>query len=87
MNDRALRYLLAVVRASSVRAAAEVLNVAASAVSRQIIELEAQVSEPLLERLPRGVIPTEAGRLVAEHAQRQADEAALLEDQLKRLNT
>ncbi|MGH1588077.1 LysR family transcriptional regulator [Methylobacterium phyllosphaerae] len=85
MNDRALRYLLAVVRAGSVRAAAEVLNVAASAVSRQIIELEAQVGETLLERLPRGVVPTEAGRLVAEHAQRQADEAAVLEDQLKRL--
>lgn len=85
MNDRALRYLLAVVRAGSVRAAAEGLNVAASAVSRQIIELEAQVGETLLERLPRGVVPTEAGRLVAEHAQRQADEAALLEDQLKRL--
>ena len=85
MNDRALRYFLAVVRAGSVRSAAEGLNVAASAVSRQIIELEAQVGEALLERLPRGVIPTEAGRMVAEHAQRQADEAALLEDRLKRL--
>jgi DNA-binding transcriptional LysR family regulator len=85
LNDRALRYFLAVVRAGSVRAAAEVLNVAASAVSRQIIELEAQVGEPLLERLPRGVIPTEAGRMVAEHAQRQADEATLLDDRLKRL--
>ncbi|MCJ2011425.1 LysR family transcriptional regulator [Methylobacterium sp. J-076] len=85
MNDRALRYFLAVVRAGSVRTAAEGLNVAASAVSRQIIELEAQVGEILLERLPRGVIPTEAGRMVAEHAQRQADEAALLEDRLKRL--
>ncbi len=71
MNDRALRYLLAVVRAGSVRAAAEVLNVAASAVSRQIIELEAQVGETLLERLPRGVVPTEAGRLVAAHAQQR----------------
>jgi DNA-binding transcriptional LysR family regulator len=85
MNDRALRYFLAVVRAGSVRAAAEGLHVAASAVSRQVIELEAQVGEALLERLPRGVVPTEAGRIVAEHAQRQADEAALLDDRLKRL--
>ena len=85
VNDRALRYFLAVVRAGSVRAAAEGLNVAASAVSRQIIDLEAQVGEALLERLPRGVVPTEAGRMVAEHAQRQADEAALLDDRLKRL--
>ncbi len=85
MTDRALRYFLAVVRAGSVRAAAETLNVAASAVSRQIIELEAEVGEVLLERLPRGVVPTEAGRMVAEHAQRQADEATLLDDRLKRL--
>ena len=85
MNDRALRYFLAVVRTGSVRGAAEALNVAASAVSRHISEMEAECGENLLERLPRGVVPTEAGRLVAQHAQRQADEAALLEDNLKRL--
>jgi DNA-binding transcriptional LysR family regulator len=85
MNDRALRYFLAVVRSGSVRAAAEGLNVAASALSRQIIEMEAECGEILLERLPRGVRPTEAGRIVAEHAQRQADEAAILDDRLKRL--
>lgn len=85
MHDRALKYLLAVVRTGSVRAAAEVLNVAASAVSRQIIDLEIEVGQPLLERLPRGVVPTEAGRIMAEHAQREADERALLEDRLRRL--
>ena len=85
MNDRALRYFLAVVRAGSVRAAAEALNVAASAVSRHIGEMEAACGQALLERLPRGVVPTEAGRVVAEHAQRQADEAALLDERLKRL--
>lgn len=85
MQDRALRYLLAVIRAGSVRAAAETLNVAASAVSRQIIDLEAEVGQPLIERLPRGVVPTEAGRIVAEHAQREADERLLLEDRLSRL--
>lgn len=85
MNDRALRYFLAVVRTGSVRGAADALNVAASAVSRHISEMEADLGEHLLERLPRGVVPTEAGRIVAAHAQRQADEAALLEDSLKRL--
>lgn len=85
MNDRALRYFLTVVRAGSVRAAAETLNVAASAVSRRIIEMEAEIGQPLLERLPRGVVPTEAGRVVAEHARRQADERLILEDRLKRL--
>jgi DNA-binding transcriptional LysR family regulator len=85
MNDRALRYFLAVVRIGSVRAAAEALNVAASAVSRHIIEMEAEIGQPLLERLPRGVVPTEAGRVVAEHAMRQADERVVLEDRLRRL--
>jgi DNA-binding transcriptional LysR family regulator len=85
MNDRALRYFLAVVRTGSIRGAAEVLNVSASAISRLVAELEAECGETLLDRLPRGVTPTEAGRIVAEHAQRQADEAALLDDRLRRL--
>jgi DNA-binding transcriptional LysR family regulator len=85
MNDRMLKYFLATVRAGSVRGAAEALNVAASAVSRQIIEMETAIGQALLERGPRGVVPTEAGRAVAEHAQRQADEMRVLEDRLRRL--
>lgn len=85
MTDRRLRYFLAVIRAGSIRGAAESLNVAASAVSRQIAELELDCGGPLLERLPRGVVPTEAGRIVAEHAERQEDDASLLEDRLRRL--
>jgi DNA-binding transcriptional LysR family regulator len=85
MNDRQLRYFLAVVRAGSIRAAAEALHVAASAVSRQIAELELDCGAALFERQARGVVPTEAGRIVAEHAQRQADAATLLDDRLRRL--
>ena len=85
MNDRALRYFLAVARAGSIRGAAEALNVAASAVSRQVAELEAGCGTVLLERLPRGVALTEAGRIVADHAQRQADDGALLAERLGQL--
>jgi len=85
MNNRALRYLLAVARTGSVRGAAENLHIAASAISRQILELEAECGQALLERLPRGVVLTEAGRVVVEHAQRQMDEMGLLEDRLRRL--
>jgi DNA-binding transcriptional LysR family regulator len=85
MNDRALRYFLAVVRTGSIRAAADILNVAPSAVSRQIAEMEADSGMILLERLPRGVMPTDAGRVVAEHAQRNADETVLLGDRLRLL--
>ncbi len=85
MNDRALRYFLAVVRAGSIRAAAAALHVAPSAVSRQVAELEAEAGQPLLERLPRGVQPTEAGQAVALHAQRREEEGAALRDHLRRL--
>ncbi|WP_457486477.1 LysR family transcriptional regulator [Teichococcus aerofrigidensis] len=85
MNGRALRYFLAVVRAGSVRGAAARLNVAASAISRQIMELEAECGQPLLERLPRGVVVTEAGRILVDHAQRQMDELDLLRDRLRLL--
>jgi DNA-binding transcriptional LysR family regulator len=85
VNDRGLRYFLAVVRTGSIRAAADSLHVAASAVSRQIAEMEAACGSLLLERLPRGVIPTDAGKIVAEHARQQADETARLEDRLRRL--
>lgn len=85
INDRALKYFLAVVRTGSIRAAAETLNVAPSAISRQIAELEATCESMLIERLPRGVVATDAGQLVAEHAQRQADEVEMLADRLRRL--
>jgi DNA-binding transcriptional LysR family regulator len=87
LNERALGYFAAVVRLGSIRAAAEALNVSPSAISRQIAELEANCHSLLLERLPRGVVPTEAGKLVAEHAHRRADEVTALTDQLRQLQS
>lgn len=87
MNERALRYFLQVVKLGSVRRAAEQLNVAASAVSRHIGELEATFKVPLLERLPRGVAVTEAGRIVAEHAQRAVENLESLDDRLRRFHS
>ncbi|QJX02476.1 LysR family transcriptional regulator [Alcanivorax sp. IO_7] len=49
-----LRYFEGVVREGSVRKAAERLHVAASAVNRQILQLEEELGVPLFERLPRG---------------------------------
>ena len=62
----ALRYFRTVIRTGSIRAAAELLNVAPSAVSRQILKLEQELGVPLLTRLPRGVALTDAGRIVAD---------------------
>jgi DNA-binding transcriptional LysR family regulator len=61
-------YFNEVARSRSIRAAARRLNVAPSAISRQIRDLEASLGETLLERVPRGLRLTAAGEYVAEHA-------------------
>ncbi|XUY26403.1 LysR family transcriptional regulator [Agrobacterium sp. rho-8.1] len=68
MNLRALMYFDELVRTSSMRAAAENLNVAPTAVSRQIDNLEEYFGAPLVERSSRGVTLTAAGQLLAERA-------------------
>ncbi|MFM0327986.1 LysR family transcriptional regulator, partial [Caballeronia glebae] len=65
---------------------AEALHVTPSAVSRQISILESTCGHVLLERLTRGVAPTEAGRVVAEFAQRQVQHAELLLDRLRTID-
>ncbi|MBB3946231.1 DNA-binding transcriptional LysR family regulator [Rhizobium skierniewicense] len=68
MNLRALMYFDELVRTSSMRAAAENLNVAPTAVSRQIENLEDYFGAPLVERSSRGVTLTAAGELLAARA-------------------
>jgi DNA-binding transcriptional LysR family regulator len=70
MNLRALMYFDEVVRTNSMRAAAENLNVAATAVSRQIENLEEHFGAQLVERTNRGIKLTAAGRLLADRAGR-----------------
>ena len=60
---RFLNYFDEVVRAGSIRQAAERLHVAPSAVNRRIQDLEDELGVPLFERLPRGVRPNAAGEL------------------------
>lgn len=71
MSDNSLRYFAAVAEHGSIRKAAELLHVAQSAVSRQVMKLEDQFGMPLLERLPRGVRVTFAGQIVLRHARDQ----------------
>lgn len=69
MELRQLKYFLSVVRLGSVGAAAEANFVTQPAVTLQIQKLEEELGEQLLERRGRRVAPTQAGRLVAEHAE------------------
>ncbi|MEJ7634748.1 LysR family transcriptional regulator [Aeromicrobium sp.] len=62
----ALRSLIAVRDHGSIVSAAAALDFTPSAVSQQIKKLERQSHSPMLERVGRGVILTERGRLLAE---------------------
>ncbi|MFF7591354.1 LysR family transcriptional regulator [Kitasatospora purpeofusca] len=68
LDVRRLQVLRAVVTGGSVTAAATALGYTPSAVSQQVAALEKQTGTALLERAGRGVRPTAAGRLLAEHA-------------------
>lgn len=68
MHASVLRYIDQVARLGSIRRAAAVLNVASSAVNRQILKLEADIGTPLFERIGNGVRPTAAGDYVIRHA-------------------
>lgn len=69
MQTTSLRYFLTVARTGSIAAASSQLNVAASAISRQIANLEAELDCVLFERRPRGMVPSPAGERLAQHAQ------------------
>ena len=63
----ALTYFREVARVGSIRKAAASLNVAASALNRQIINLEVRLGTPLFDRLPGNMRLTVAGDLLLRH--------------------
>jgi|GEM_PF-731068 len=62
MELRSLKYFAAVVEAGSISAAATELRLSQPSLSVAISRLETEIGTPLLERSPRGVEPTSAGR-------------------------
>ncbi|GGF05889.1 transcriptional regulator [Aliidongia dinghuensis] len=68
IHYRSMGYFDAVRRYGSIREAARRLDVAASAVNRQILKFEGEVGLPLFERLADGMKLTPAGEIFARHA-------------------
>jgi DNA-binding transcriptional LysR family regulator len=62
--SRFLRYFMAVGRLGSIRKAADELNISASAIDRQILNVEAELGTQLFERLPTGLRLTAAGEIM-----------------------
>jgi DNA-binding transcriptional LysR family regulator len=67
LHGRMLRYLDVVARVGTIRKAAAQLNIASSAINRQIIALEEELGEPLFERMPRRLRLTAAGEVLIQH--------------------
>lgn len=80
MDIRRLHAFAKIVDIGSITRASAILHIAQPALSQQIAALEAHFGKPLLVRSKRGVIPTEAGKLLYRHCQtilRQFDQAEL----------
>ena len=78
MNLRRLKYFVKIVDIGSLTQAADVLHIAQPALSQQLATLEGEFHQQLLVRTKRGVTPTEAGRILYQHAQlilRQVEQA------------
>jgi DNA-binding transcriptional LysR family regulator len=67
LHARMLRYLDEVARCGSIRKAAARLNVASSAVNRQILALERELGTPIFERMPRRLRLTASGEILIHH--------------------
>lgn len=70
MNRNHLALFHAVAEMGSISGAAARQHISQPAVSKQIRELEGELGVALLDRLPRGVRLTAAGRLLADYARR-----------------
>ncbi|MEI7613261.1 MAG: LysR family transcriptional regulator [Betaproteobacteria bacterium] len=71
IKEARIVFLFEAIQRGSMRAAADALGIAPSAVSRQIALLEQELAIPLIERHARGVKPTEAGQLLIEYFREQ----------------
>jgi len=67
LHSRMLRYLDEVARAGSIRKAAGRLNVASSAINRQILALEQELGTPIFERLRKRLRLTATGETLIGH--------------------
>ncbi|QNE04048.1 LysR family transcriptional regulator [Croceicoccus marinus] len=83
--SRFIRYFVAVGRHGSIRKAADELNLSASAIDRQILNVEAQLGLPLFERLPTGLKLTAAGEMMMASAHRWEQDMAGLQARIEDL--
>lgn len=69
LNLHLLRMFATVVQTGSFSRAAELLNISQPAISKGVRDFELQVGCRLLNRTPKGVVPTAEGRALSRHAE------------------
>jgi LysR family transcriptional regulator, nitrogen assimilation regulatory protein len=78
MDTRRLHAFVKIIDVGSITRASAILHIAQPALSQQVAALETHFGKPLLLRSKRGVVPTEAGRVLYRHGQlmlRQLEQA------------
>ena len=80
-----LIYFDQAIREGSIRKAAEQLNIASSAVSRQLLQLEEELGVELFVRLPRGIRPTSAGEALLGYIRNWNRQESQLRQEIGRL--
>ncbi|MBI5576141.1 MAG: LysR family transcriptional regulator [Deltaproteobacteria bacterium] len=85
MNLKRLEVFLAVVDCGSFSKAARAVHVTQSTVSQHIASLEELLGSKLLDRTPRGILPTESGKILLRHARKIVAETREIPRAMKRL--
>lgn len=83
MDLRQIRYFVGIVDCGSLTRAAQEMRVAQPALSQHLKRLEEELGQPLLLRTRRGIVPTEAGRLLYERGQSLLGQVATLQEDLR----
>lgn len=76
-------YFDAIIRHGSIRAAADTLGIASSALNRRVLDLEREAGTALFDRLPGGVRLTAAGEIFAAHVRRTLADVRRVGEQIK----
>ena len=87
IESTALRYFREVTLRGSIKRAAESLNIAPSAISRQMQGLEDELSTKLFERGSRGMTLTGAGQLLYRYAVESEDKLDRIRAQVEEFDT
>ena len=80
------RYIDAVVKAGSIRGAAESLAITSTALNRRILAIEDELGVPIFERLPHGVRLSSAGELLIHHIRNQMSDMERVRSQIADLS-